>query len=514
MSNVKRIKFNPVLYAALGAVIGLYVPGALFLRGGEGHAGIKWILVILFFPAAALCLFRVLASLYPQFRTLQLTSVYSAAFTAGLCLGIGAAGAQGRRLNFGIPDKSVTAINGALLEDPRIISGGRAMASLSLRECAGNAGLRVSASGELTVFFPEDTAQRLRDFGRGTVVFAEGTLRESSGGQGNGWIFSAESMHIVKPAPALERFRTGIRMDLIRRFDAASVGSTSGNTSSWGGLALALWLGVRDSLDSGLTTLYRNAGCSYVLALSGMHLAVLASLIALLLKKPLGLKAAAVTGAFIIILYCFIVGPMPSLNRAALMYLLGVLAVLGAFPKEPMTLLCLSFMIQIIISPRSGYSISFILSYLALAGILIIGEALFSLFAGKAPSGLLQPLCASLGAFLATAGITAFFFGILRPVGIVTGLVLVPLTTVFMIGSLAWLVLNFAFPPLSGFLTLTLTFLYRLMEKTVSLASGAPGINASRPLVIIILSLVLSLFILWFESRRYASANRLLPFSS
>jgi len=495
---VKRIKFNPVFYAAMGAVAGFYLLGAL--------SGIKGIFVILLVTVAALCLFRVLASLHPRSRTLRLTAVYSAAFAAGLCLGIGAAGASNKALSFGIPDKSVKAINGALLEDPRIIQGGRAMAFLSLKECAGNGGLRVSARGELTVFFPEESAQRLREFGRGTVVFAEGNLRESSGG---GWIFSAESMHIVKPAPALERLRTRIRMGLISRFDAASAGTSA----SWGGLALALWLGIRDSLDSGLTALYRNAGCSYILALSGMHLAVLASLITLILKKPLGLKAAAISGAFIIILYCFIVGPMPSLNRAALMYLLGVLAVLGAFPKEPMPLLCLSFLLQIIISPRSGNSISFILSYLALAGILCIGEALFGLLTGKAPVSLLQPLCASVGAFLATAGITAFFFGTLRPVGIVTGLALVPLTTVFMIGSLAWLVLDLAFPLLSGLLTLPLSLLYRLMEKTVSLASGAPGINASRPLIIIILSLALSVLIMWLESMRRKTASRLLPFS-
>jgi competence protein ComEC len=118
-------------------------------------------------------------------------------------------------------------------------------------------------------------------------------------------------------------------MDLIRRFD----------NYSWGGLALALLVGIRDSLDSNLTRQYRDAGCSYVLALSGMHLAVLISIISFFLKKPLGLKKAAIAGAAVILLYCFIVGPMPSLDRSLLMYLLGVLAVLGALPKEPISLL-------------------------------------------------------------------------------------------------------------------------------------------------------------------------------
>jgi competence protein ComEC len=382
------------------------------------------------------------------------------------------------------------------------------MAVVSLRECSGQGGLKVSAHGELPVFFPEDTATRLREFGRGTTVYTEGTLRRQQNRQqarsaddSSAWTYSAVSMHIVKPAPTLERMRTGIRLNLLTRLSG----------SSWGGLALALLLGIRDNLDTNLAVQYRNAGCSFILALSGMHLAVLASLIALLLKKPLGIKAAAVTGALIIILYCFIVGPMPSLNRAALMYLLGVLAVLGTFPKEPLSLLGLSFLIQIAISPGSGNSISFILSYLALAGILIIGQPLYSLLSGKAPDFLLQPLTASCGAFLATAGVTGFAFGVLAPIGIIAGLVLVPLTTAFMIGSMVWLVLDMV--SISFILNMPLSLVYQLMEKTVSLASRVPRISAVTPSIILALSLVLSALILWLRYRRLTALLNLRPFS-
>jgi competence protein ComEC len=257
--------------------------------------------------------------------------------------------------------------------------------------------------------------------------------------------------------------------------------------------------------------MYRDAGCSYILALSGMHLAVLAALIAFLLKKPLGFKGASIAGAFIICLYCFIVGPMPSLNRAAIMYLLGVIMLLGAFPKEPFSILALSFLIQIVISPSQGNSISFILSYSALAGILLIGQPLYSLLSGKAPDFLLQPLTASCGAFLATAGITGFTFGILAPAGIVTGLALVPLTTVFMIGSMIWLVLDLL--SLSFVLSLPLSLLYQLMEKIVSLAGIVPRVSATMPAAILSLSIIVSVLIAVLEYRRRAAADRLVPFS-
>jgi competence protein ComEC len=508
---VSRFKPTPVLCAACGAAVGFYCLGALYRGGLIGPAVL---FVCAFAPVAALCLFRVLATFPlcaegPRFRSLRLTERYLAALSAGVAIGIGAGAAVTHTVSFGIPEHALRGVSGVLREDPRVVSGGRAMATLSLREAGGAGGLRVSARGELPVFFPEESAGRLKEFGRGTTVFAEGKLRRGGAGTGAGsteWLFSAESLHIVQAAPALERFRTGLRLGLTRRF-ARAAGTASGD-GSWPGLALALLLGIRDNLDSTLAARYRDAGCSYVLALSGMHLAVLAAIIAFLLKKPLGLRAASIAGAVIIILYCGIVGPLPSLTRAALMYLLGTLAVVGALKRDPLSLLGMAFLVQIIIAPASGCSLSFILSYLALAGILIIGEALNSLLSGAIPAMLLQPLSASLGAFLATAAVSAWFFGELRPVGIVTGLVLVPLTTVFMIGSIGWLALNIIAPPLSRLAAPPLSLLYGLMEKTVSLADKAPALTLNR-YAALWLSLGIMLCIALLERRVRASANRL-----
>jgi competence protein ComEC len=355
----------------------------------------------------------------------------------------------------------------------------------------------------MTVFFPEESAGRLQEFGRGAEVAAEGYLRVTEGGTFGRYLFSADSLHVTKPASPIERFRTGLRLSLIRRF------SRSDNTGvPWGGLSQALLLGVRDNLDSGLAASYRNAGSSYLLALSGMHLAILAALISLLLKRPLGLRPAAITGAVIVIGYCLFVGPMPSLTRAALMYLLGVLAVVGMLKRDAFSLLCMSFVIQLVVTPKAGVSLSFILSYSALAGILILGGMINRLLKGKIPDLLLLPISASLGAFIATAGISAFVFTTLRPVGLVAGPVLAPLTTVFMIGSILWLALDIISPVVSSILNRPLALLYTLQDKAASVAAHVPGFDAN-PHLILWLSIALTAFIVWFDFRRNAATNRL-----
>jgi competence protein ComEC len=464
----------------------------------------------------------------PRYRRFcALGELYVTAFSLGLVFGLGSAGAVPRPASFGLTGETVTGLTGVLLDDPRTVTGGRGLASLSLMNTAGRGGIRGSARGQVTVFFPDEAMPRLREFGRGSVIYVEGTLAagENSGPgknrtslSGETPLFRAAAVHVVKPAPALEQFRTGLRTGLIRLFTRDVTPETAGDglpaaAGGWGGLALALLLGIRDNLDTGLAGLYRKAGSSHILALSGMHLAILSALIAFCLKRPLGIRAAAVWGAVFITLYVFLVGVQPSLNRAALMYILGTLAVLGALPKSPGILLGLAFLIQIAIWPESGLSVSFILSYLALAGILSMGEALHEIFRGKIPGLVLQPLSASLGAFFATAGVTAFFFGSLYPIGIIAGLFIVPLTTVFMIGSIGWLFLCLAAPPLSVFLGRGLALLYNLMDWLVTLAAGAPGITVSRPLWVLGLSLGVPVLITCFGSWYKGFKRRLSSFA-
>jgi competence protein ComEC len=533
---VVSVKFPPILGLVSGAALSYY-GFCLFRENLSGSA----VLAFLFFPVLLICLFRVLARFPGEIfapsrrrRSFALGELYMTAIALGLAFGFGAAGAVPRNAGLGIPEEAVAGLSGVLLDDPRAVTGGRGLASLSLREAAGRGGIqnsvrnsvRSSARGLVTVFFPDEAMPRLREFGRGSVVYLEGNFVAggTSGAEknrpplpGERPLFRASAVHVVRPAPALEQFRTGLRLELIRLFTRGSAPGAAGGHSAaaggWGGLALALLLGIRDNLDTDLSELYRKAGSSHILALSGMHLAIISALIAFCLKRPLGLKAAAVCGALFIILYVFLVGAQPSLNRAALMYILGTLAVLGALPRSPGVLLGLAFLIQVAIWPESGLSISFILSYLALAGILSVGESLSEIFRGKIPEFLLQPLSASLGAFSVTAGVTAVFFGALYPIGIIAGLLIVPLTTVFMIASMGWLLLCLAAPPLSVLTGQGLALLYRFMDRLVTLAAGVPGMSVSRPFWILGLSLVLPVLVICFGSWYGGFKRRLLPFA-
>jgi len=210
------------LYAACGTALSFY---CFFPLYRSNVISIYLLFVPVFISVAVLCFFRVLAS-YPllsndrplMIRRLKLFPSRFSAFAAGLVLGIGAGANIPTGVDFAVPVENIHGITGTLLEDPRIVSGGRAMAKLSLKMTMSTGGVRATAKGEITVFFPGESAGRLQEFGRGADVAAEGNLRVTEGGFYGPFLFTADSLHITKPAPPLERFRTGLRLGLIRRF--------------------------------------------------------------------------------------------------------------------------------------------------------------------------------------------------------------------------------------------------------------------------------------------------------
>ncbi|MDR0601163.1 MAG: ComEC/Rec2 family competence protein [Treponema sp.] len=519
---VRTKQLTPAVSAALGAALYYYSAG---LFGDGGFAGRAFF--IIFFCSSLVSFFRVLGEA-PDFffdnavnenrvtaygsgkelpRIFRFAGRLAAAFAAGIVIGAGAQAAAPRGPFPGLRPETVTAVSGTLAEDPRAVQGGRGMGRIELVYAVNGAGVRAGARGSLPVYFPEENVVQVKEFGCGCTVYVEGDFIVPAEDGRGGPYFRAVSVHVTSPASPLEQLRTGVRQRLVKLAGTADAGE-----DGWSGLSLALLLGIRDTLDGDLASAWRDAGCAHVLALSGMHLAVISAMVVFLLKKPLGLKAAAVLCAVFVTAYVFVVGPQPGLNRAAIMYLLGTIAVLGSFHRVPLNLLAVSFLVHIVLYPGSGTGVSFILSYLALFGILIIGEALRELGRGKIPEMFLGPLSASLGAFIAVAPVTAYWFGVLRPVGIAAGIFVVPLAVMFMAGSVPVLALTAVSPAAGRALSPALSVLYRAQEKIVRLAAAVPGVSPG-PAPVLAASLALSLTVLFLAYRSRRGRNRLLPFA-
>ena len=428
----------------------------------------------------------------------------------------------------GLPMESISSVKGKLLNDPRSfaqrtlssqhtlnLEEERGMAVMEFTETGNLAGrVRSSARGRVQVFFPAGTMPRLREFGRGAEVFVEGSFLPSDTARETGGTvltavaaprFRAASVHIIKQALPLERMRTAVRSAVFVQL----------KPKAWGGLAAALLLGTRENLEGTLADSFRNAGLSHILALSGMHLAFISAMLAFVLKKPLGKKGSIIVGFAFIVCYVFLVGPEPSLVRAVIMYGLGSFLILTGTARQTLALLSAAFLIQILWNPASAYSISFMLSYLALAGILILSGSALVLLRGRLPSSLAVGISASTGAFLVTSPVVSAFFGILRPVGLIAGLIAAPLSGLFMALSFLWLLLS-KLPFIGLFagmiLDKLLTAVFFIMQRSISLFARFPGLLIPFPAVCTVMPLLIVCLLL-FADREARRRNELVRFA-
>ncbi|MDR0388958.1 MAG: ComEC/Rec2 family competence protein [Spirochaetaceae bacterium] len=487
---VTRKIFPPLCAAALACAVSYY---GLFALEQLGLAPPPRIFAAL--PLAAgifLAFFKIAGAKKIPF--------YAAGFCLGLALGINAHSAAYRAAlpPGGLPAGEIRGLEGVLLEDPRSVQArGQGMGRLALAKIYGKNGIQVIPGGkaaQVRVIFDEEALPRIVDFGRKSVLYVEGSF--------SGAFFRAEGVHVLSPPPPIERARTAFRLTLLEKF----------SRHEWGFLAQAVLLGVRDNLDTELARAFTVSGCAHVLALSGMHLGVIAGLFSLLLKKPLGLKGASLSGALLVSLYVYLVGPQASLIRSLIMYLTGVLVILKGFPRRAEAILGGAFIIQLLLFPSSGRELSFALSYLALLGLLTLGPWIYELIRGTVPRPVAAPLSASTGAFLITAPLSAFCFGVLHPVGILAALIMGPLITLFMVLALAWLFVEALFPAAAVLLAALLSFVYLILKAVSAVAGLFPAITIRDARAALIVSLAVMTLIYVGQKKLALMRKRLEPF--
>ncbi|MEX2501710.1 MAG: ComEC/Rec2 family competence protein, partial [Trueperaceae bacterium] len=166
--------------------------------------------------------------------------------------------------------------------------------------------------------------------------------------------------------------------------DRVRAGLTSGLPPPEAELVRALTLGEREGVAE-LRDLFARAGLAHLLALSGLHLGVIAATVGLALA-PLGpsrwLLVAAAAVAFTVW-----IGPTPSLVRASVMTAAaGVTAAAGAGRPAPWTTLALAAAATLLLRPDWILDLSFQLSYLSLIGIVAFGVPLASRLSGVRPA--------------------------------------------------------------------------------------------------------------------------------
>lgn len=307
----------------------------------------------------------------------------------------------------------------------------------------------------------------------GSSLAIEGGSLDPGPSPGEEGILFAEGKRLAASPPrgVAGRLRHVLRSAFLAALDRAGGGGASS------GLLVALLSGCRDELDQAESDDFRKAGCAAVLSLSGQHLSILAAAIALVLK-PLGGPIRARKAALALCLaFVFVAGFEPALLRSLIMYGIGSIAILIDRPQQGRTILGLSFALQTVIDPGSARGLSFELSYLALAGLVVLAPRFEYAFRPWTPPPLASALAASFAAQAATTPLAAACFGSAYPVGILSSIVTGPIVAAFIWWGLAAALLCGPLPFLAPILSPVTVLLHGLLAGAMAFFAKAPALT-------------------------------------
>ncbi|MGB9553590.1 MAG: ComEC/Rec2 family competence protein, partial [bacterium] len=187
------------------------------------------------------------------------------------------------------------------------------------------------------------------------------------------------------------------------------------------------------NLDASATLPFRETGTSHILAASGTNVALLVAFF-LIIGRILGLRRKAVLLISIpfILIYATLCEWLPSISRATIMVLVGILSMLVRREKDFPTTLALSALIVLLLDPLALFYLDFQLSFLAVACLTAFSPEMQRWIPGKTPKILKDSLFATLSSQIGVVPLIASQFHNLSLIAPLANIIILPLVSVLL----------------------------------------------------------------------------------
>ena len=257
-------------------------------------------------------------------------------------------------------------------------------------------------------------------------------------------------------------------------------------------LGQATLLGLRRNIPPELTEAFRRTGAAHLLAISGLHVGILLGVSLAVSAAMLGRKyhLHLITPLLVIWMYGLLSGMSPSATRACIMGSVYLAAL--AFGRQRGTLAAIgcAAAVMVAVSPSALYSISFQLSFAAIAGIAAFSDAFGGMFrmltlrrrrtghrsALRAPlDAVVNMLGVSIAATVATLPLIAFHFERVSTLGIPASVLTLPALPLFIVSSAGAAVVGLASTTLALPLGWVAWGAGAYLSGVVTLLAGLPG---------------------------------------
>lgn len=237
-------------------------------------------------------------------------------------------------------------------------------------------------------------------------------------------------------------------------------------------LMKSIVLGEYSYLDEDSISKYRDLGLAHILAVSGLHIGIIAGFLLFILSN-LGIKRKKVVliTLTIIWLYGFLIGFPPSLLRANIMFSILYYAQILSEPYDSINGLFFAMFILLIINPMWIFNLGFQLSFLATFSIIYFTPKVYKIFYPY-KNKFTYTLSALLGVYIGVLPVQAYYFNKVSLLGILGNLIIAPILSVSLIVAGSMVLFSYLVSPLNIILGVFLNLLLKIQFKFIEILSS------------------------------------------
>lgn len=220
------------------------------------------------------------------------------------------------------------------------------------------------------------------------------------------------------------------------------------------GFLKAILIGDRSDLKYSLKDDFVKTGTVHILAISGLHVGLIASIFLFVfafLKVPK--KANLILTMVLLVFYSFAAGSNPPILRAVIIFFVFVAGYLINRETDILNSLSIAAILILLWNPKELFDPSFQLSFASVASIVVFAPKIDSVFKIGAVKGsfsvptrirlyILKSVSISIAAWLGVWPFVSYYFNIASPIAIIANIIIIPFLFVVMAASLLFLFIS------------------------------------------------------------------------
>ncbi len=201
------------------------------------------------------------------------------------------------------------------------------------------------------------------------------------------------------------------------------------NMGEYGEIAFAMITGEKGGISDKITDAYSTGGIGHILAVSGLHVGFVVLIVSWILRKLKANRFVTFGVTSVILLwYCFLASFSPSVVRATVMCIIGLVAGVFGERKDPLSSLSFAVSVILVVKPYYLFDAGFLMSVGAVLGIVLFYSSFNHVF-HFLPKFINEPLSVSLSAQIGITPVMLMSFSSFAPYSVLTNLLVIPIVT-------------------------------------------------------------------------------------